>query len=81
MRFKLKNILNSLALSFIIQRTGYDRRCPAKYVLDLIHAKFARSLVFTYKTDLLGKFEVADLFEDVEVGDYCGYKGESKAYD
>lgn len=59
--------------------TEHDCRMSAKNVRDLIHAKFARSFIFTYITDFLCKFEVAYLFEGVEVGDRCGDKGETEA--
>ena len=60
--------------------TEHDCRMSAKNVRDLIHAKFARSFIFTYITDFLCKFEVADLFEGVEVGDCCCEEAESEAY-
>ena len=59
--------------------TEHDCRMSAKNVRDLIHAKFASSFIFTYITDFLCKFEVADLFEGVEVGDCCCEKAESEA--
>ena len=59
--------------------TEHDCGLSAKNVRDLIHTKFTRSFIFTYISDFLCKFEVADLFKDVEVGDCCGGKGETKA--